>query len=762
MPAPLTASDRPRLFLLDGMALAYRAHFALLRSPLSTSRGQPTGAVFGFLAALDRLRKEEAPDEIVVVFDAPEPTFRHKAYPEYKATREKMPEEMIPQLEWIRRAVEAEGLPFLRVPGWEADDVIGALARQGAEAGRDVWIVSGDKDMYQLVGDHVRLYNVMKPGQAEVHLVDRDAVVEKFGVGPEQVIDVLALMGDTSDNVPGVPGVGPKRATELITTWGSLDEVLAHAEDIQQKKLKENLIEYADQARLSRDLVTIDVHAPVALDALTQTERAIDDLRDLYTELEFQGRLDALAGDGQGLGEIRYHLVDEPRKLDDLVKALVRQKATDGFVLDTETTAIDPMRADLVGLSFAWQEGEAYYVPCNLDPPMFGGGSKRGQASGRLFDAGTGQDTDAVLARLRPVLEDPTIPKTGQNIKYDLHVLARHGVEVRGVAFDTMVADWCVDPGGRVHNIDEMAMRRLGIRKMPTSDLIGKGKSQITMAEVPIADVAAYACEDADVTLRLRRSIEPELAEKEVERLYEDVEVPLIPVLTRMEHRGIRLDTGRLMTISADLAERAEAAKERIYAMAGEEFNIRSTAHLGRILFETLELHEALGRRRPKKTAKGTGYATDERTLLELAPAPRAPRPHPRVPEPLEAEEHLRRHPPPGREPRDGSDPHDLPPDGDGDRAPLLQRPEPPEHPDPLRRGSRHPRGVRAAGGLAASSRPTTARSSCASWRTSPATRACCEAFRAGRRHPPRDRRPRLQGRAGGGHAVAAFAAPRP
>ncbi len=620
MPSPLTASDRPRLFLLDGMALAYRAHFALMRSPLTTSKGQPTSAVFGFLAALDRLRDQEAPEEIVVVFDAPEPTFRHKAYPEYKATREKMPDEMIPQLAWIQRAVEGEGLPFLRVPGWEADDVIGALARQGADAGRDVWIVSGDKDMYQLVGDHVKLYNVMKPGQAEVHLVDRVAVEEKFGVPPEKVIDVLALMGDTSDNVPGVPGVGPKRATELITTWGGLDDVLDHTDEIKQKKLKQNLVEFADQARLSRDLVTIDVHAPVSLEGLVQEEPSVETLRELYMELEFQARLDALDSGDQGLGDIRYHLVDEPAKLDALVKALARQRATDGFVVDTETTAVDPMRADLVGLSFAWEEGEAYYVPCNLEPPMFGGGAKRGQAAGRLFDAGTGQDTDAVLDRLRPVLEDEAVAKTGQNIKYDLHVLARHGVDVQGVAFDTMVADWCVDPGGRVHNMDEMAMRRLGIRKVPTTDLLGKGKSQITMAEVPIADVAAYACEDADVTLRLRRHIEPEIAEKEVESLFQHVEVPLIPVLTRMEHRGIRLDTALLARISESLAERAEAAKARIYELAGEEFNIRSTANLGRILFDTLKFHEALGRKRPKKTAKGKGYATDEQTLLELAP----------------------------------------------------------------------------------------------------------------------------------------------
>ncbi len=613
-------SERKRLFLLDGMALAYRAHFALMRSPLVTSKGQPTSAVFGFLAALDRIRQHEKPDEIVVIFDAKEPTFRHRAYAAYKATREKMPEEMVPQLEWIRRAVEAEGLPFLRVPGYEADDVIGTLARQGEAAARDVWIVSGDKDMCQLVTDHVRLYNVQKPNQTEVELLDASGVEEKLGVPPEKVIDLLSLMGDTSDNVPGVPGVGPKRAKELIETWGDLEAVLAHAGELKQKKLRENLLEHQEEARLSKYLVTIDTAVPVDLATLERGERDEEALRALYLEIEFQARLDALEHAGDGLGEIHYTLVDTPAKLDALVQALAATKKREGFVFDTETTSVDPMRADLVGLSFAWKPREAFYVPVNLDPPMFGGGSvKKGSGQGRLFDRGTGADGDAVLDRLRGVLEDEAIPKAGQNLKYDLHVLERHGVSVRGVAFDTMVADWCVDPGGRVHNIDEMAMRRLGIRKIPTTDLLGKGKNQITMAEVPIEDVSRYACEDADVALRLEAELKEELREKEVADLFHDVEMPLVPVLTRMEHAGVRLDVSLLGAISEDLGTRAETAEARIHEVAGEAFNIRSTAHLGKLLFEDLKLHEHLGRKRPKRTAKGTGYATDEQTLLELA-----------------------------------------------------------------------------------------------------------------------------------------------
>ncbi len=620
MAEPLTRSDRPRLFLIDGMALAYRAHFALMRTPLVTSRGQPTSAVFGFLAALDRIREQERPEELVVVFDAKEPTFRHRAYPAYKATREKMPDEMLPQLAWIQRAVEGEGLPFVRVPGWEADDLIGALARQGEAAGREVWIVSGDKDMCQLVTDHVRLYNVMKPGQAAVELVGPAEVETRFGVPPGKVVDVLALMGDTSDNVPGVPGVGPKRATELVVRFGSLDEVLLHAGEVTQKKLRENLLENVEKARLSRDLVTIDVAAPVRLEDLRHGERAPERLKDLYLELELQARLESLETVSAPVTDVRYHRVDTPEKLDRLVEDLAATKGKGGFTFDTETTSVDPMRADLVGLSFSWKEGEAFYVPVNLDPPMFGStAGRRGGADGRLFDRGTGADTTAVLDRLRGVLEDAALPKSGQNVKYDLHVLWRHGVPVRGVAFDTMVADWCVDPGGRTHNIDEMALRRLGLRKIPTTELIGKGKSQITMAEVPVEDVAHYACEDADVALRLEHQIAPELVARGLDGLFRDVEVPLIPVLTRMEHRGVRLDVALLARISADLGTRADAAEARIHELAGEQFNVRSNAHLGRILFERLKLHEALGRRQPKRTAKGTGFATDEQTLLELS-----------------------------------------------------------------------------------------------------------------------------------------------
>ncbi len=626
MAKPRTKSKSPRVFLLDGMALAYRAHFAFIRSPLTNAQGVATSAVFGFLGALDRVLEEEEPEEIVVVFDGQEDTFRHEVFPEYKATREKMPEELIPQLAWIRQVVEALGIPFLLIEGYEADDIIGTLAKRESEEGKDVWIVSGDKDMLQLVSDKVRLYNVMKPGQPRAELMGPKETEEKFGVPPEQVVDVLGLMGDSSDNVPGVPNVGPKTAVKLVKQFGGLEEALEHAEDVPQKRTRERLIEFAEQARLSKKLVTIDVDVPLGDEfSLKRGASDFDTLRKLYGELDFRGRLERLEAAGHSATvDSEYHLVDTKAKLQKLAKDLAK---SDGFAWDTETTSIDPQRAELVGMSFAWEEGRAFYVPVNLESPMFGGKATERAMEGTLFaEPGPSPDVEPVLDALRGPLEDPDLPKTGQNMKYDLHVMRRHGVNVQGVDFDTMVASFCVDPGSRIHSLDGLALRRLGIKKIPTSDLIGKGKSEISMRDVPVEKVSTYACEDADVTMRLRHELEPELEAKGVDRVFREAEMPLLTVLMRMEANGIKLDIERLAEISKDLSARCDEAESEIYEIAGEEFNIRSTAVLGRILFEDLKLHEAAGRKRPKKTAKGKGYATDETTLTELAAFHELPR----------------------------------------------------------------------------------------------------------------------------------------
>ena len=623
MPPARTASTSPRIFLLDGMALAYRAHFAFIRSPLRNTEGVATSAVFGFLAALDRVMDEEQPEEIVVVFDSRKPTFRHEVFPDYKATREKMPDEMVPQLEWIQEAVEGYGLPFLRVEGFEADDVIGTLARREAALGKEVWIVSGDKDMLQLVDDKVKLYNVMKPGQTEPELVGAAETEQKFGVPPEQVIDVLGLMGDSSDNVPGVPGVGPKRATQLVQEHGSVEAVLEAADGLKQKKLRENLLEFADQARLSKKLVTIDCDVPLEITDFTQGEIDVPRLRKLFEALDFRARLERLVDTAAGpaIETSNYHLVDTPQKVEQLARDL---SASGGFAFDTETTGLDPMQAELVGISVCWKNGEAWYVPVNLDPPMYGGEVKQVAPEGSLFaEPQASDDVEKVCDALRAPFEDASVPKTGQNMKYDIHVLREHGIQVQGAEFDTMIASFCSDPGRRAHNLDALALERLGIKKIPTSELIGKGRSQITMREVPVDDVCRYACEDADVTWRLRHDIEPELAAREVERVFREAEMPLLDVLVRMEANGIRLDRPLLRKMGKDLDVRITALEKRVYDEAGETFNIRSTATLGRILFDDLQLHkhEKVGRRRPKKTAKGSGYATDEQTMQELAVA---------------------------------------------------------------------------------------------------------------------------------------------
>ena len=640
MAPPALTSGSSRLFLIDGMALAYRAHFAFLKAPLATSKGFPTSAVFGFLMAVKRILEQEKPERIAVVFDASEPTFRHAAYADYKATRQKMPEELFDQLEWIKKAVEAQGIPFLRVPGFEADDVIGTLALREAAKGHDVWIVSGDKDMTQLVGERVRLYNIQRPNAGEVDLVDAAKVLERWGVPPAKIVDVLGLMGDASDNVPGVPGIGEKTAVKLIADHGTLEGVLAAGPTLAQKKLAERLVEHADNARLSKRLVTIDTAVPLdpCFDALSRGDIDVEGLRGCYRELEFREWLAALPAPAQpgapvvGRGDVRYVTVDTPEGVEELVAKLRATKATGGFAFDTETTGIDSMTAELVGMSFSWAAGEAWYVPVNRDPPIFGGEATRARQEGLLFAGGPkSSDTREVLARLRPVLEDPTIPKTGQNAKYDAHVIAnqfegeeRIGYELRGVVFDTMVADWCLKPDARTHNLDAMSLERLGIRKIPTTDLIGVGRAQVTMREVPIERVSEYACEDADCTWRLRGLLAPELAAAGVDRVFEAVEMPLLPVLVRMEEAGIKVDVAALTRLGASLAARARTLEEEITVAVGEPVNLRSNGQVGELLFERLKLHEAAGRRKPRRTEKGTGFSVDERTLMELAEAPGA------------------------------------------------------------------------------------------------------------------------------------------
>ncbi|MBI1851691.1 MAG: DNA polymerase I [Planctomycetes bacterium] len=594
-----------RLFLIDGSALVYRSHFAFIRNPLLNSRGENTSAVFGFATALLRLLDDEKPEAMAVVFDTPEPTFRHRRYAEYKATRQKMPAELAARLPDVRDVTRALGIVVLESPGYEADDVIGTLARRAENEGFDTYVVSGDKDLLQLVTDRVRMYS---PGRADspARVLGPAEVEAEIGVAPERVADVLALMGDASDNIPGVPGIGEKTAVKLVRDLGGLESVLERAGEIDRAATRDALVKSADQARLSRELATIDVNVPLGVDlaALTIGARDVAALRTFFQRFEFKALLDALpvsSGDGQAT---RYVTVRTREDLDRLAAAL---EAAPSFAVDTETTGIDPLRADLVGLSFSIEPHAAFYVPVN---------SKTG-----LFESQGGPgETTLILDALRPALENGAIRKTGQNIKYDLLVLDRHGVKLGGVAFDTMIAAYLLDPGARQHNLDVLALEYLGFKKTPTEALIGRGAKQITMADVAVDEVAKYACEDADVTRQLEGVLAPKLRDLGLESLFHDMEMPLVAVLAAMERTGIALDLSILQRMSRDLSTRIGTLEAEVHALAGTPFNINSPQQLGAILFEKLRIQDALSVKRLRRTK--TGYSTDQQTLEKFAEHP--------------------------------------------------------------------------------------------------------------------------------------------
>jgi len=582
----------PRLFLLDGTALAYRSHFALLRSSLTTPEGRACGATYGFALTLNKILEGEKPERVAIAFDPPGKTFRHRQYEQYKATREKAPEELVAQLPWMRELVRALGLPLYEVKGYEADDVIGTLAVQAAAAGWEVLIVTGDKDFMQLVGPRVKLYNVFKPGE-ELRIEAEQAVREKFGTTPERVIDVLALMGDASDNVPGVKGIGEKGAIRLIGEFGSLDALLARLPEVKGKA-REHIERDRELLALSRELVTI--HTDVPLDPpFAELPAPRPDPRaqgELYQKLGFISLLKKIQAAPAPAASLDYRTVRSARDLEQLLDEL---RAAARFAFDTETTSLFPLQAELVGMSFSTRAGRAWYVPFNQEPPVLPGGKA------------------ALLAALEPILTDTRKARVGQNAKYDDLVLAGQGLRLPPPAFDTMVASYCVAGTARRHNLDDLALAYFGQHKIPTTDLIGRGAKQVTMAEVPIEKVAEYACEDAEVTWRLYEALDHELDETDNRRLFEELEMPLVPVLTGMEERGIRLDTTLLSQIGRELDLEVEQHARAFREAAGAEVNLNSPKALGELLFEKLRIQDQAGVARPKRTQ--TGWATDAETL---------------------------------------------------------------------------------------------------------------------------------------------------
>ena len=581
-------AGRPTLYLIDGSAYIYRAYHAV--RGLSNSSGLPTNATFGFTRMLIKLMQERSPEYVAMFFDAKGPTFRHERYADYKANRPPMPDDLIQQLPWIRKVTEAFNIPVFEMAGYEADDLIGTLGHLAEQNGFRVVMVTGDKDFMQLVSERCTVWDPMKD-----QVLDPDAIRAAFDLDPRQIIDVMGLSGDTSDNIPGVPGIGQKTAVRLIQQFGSLDGVYAGIETITAKKLKENLLAYKSQALLSRELVTIDRQAPLECDPeeLKAGQPDDDALFQLFAQLEFRQLQHEYASPAESV-QRHYTAIMDVAALEKLVRRL---ESAERFALDTETTSLDPMQARLVGLSFCVAPGTAWYIPVGHN----------------YLGAPEQLSLQVVFERLRPVLSNPRIAKIGQNIKYDWMVLRRHGLDLAGVDFDTMVASYLINPGKRVHGLDQIALDYLGHKTISYADVAGKGKTAATFDQVILDKAIPYACQDADMTLSAFEVFLPLLEENGLSKLMRQVEMPLLPVLLEMEMTGVCVDRAKLGELSRLFAGQLDRLEQQIHDLAGECFNINSSQQLGTILFDKLNLPVQ------KKTRKKTGYSTDVEVLTTLA-----------------------------------------------------------------------------------------------------------------------------------------------
>ncbi|EKA7356186.1 DNA polymerase I [Vibrio vulnificus] len=618
-----TIPENP-LILIDGSSYLYRAFHAY---PGTMSNGDiPTNAVYGVVNMLRSMMRQFASDRIAVVFDAKGKTFRDDMYPEYKANRPPMPDDLRCQIEPLHQVIKAMGLPLIVIEGVEADDVIGTLAYQASQQGMPVLISTGDKDMAQLVDDHITLINTMTNV-----VMDREGVIEKFGIPPELIIDYLALMGDKVDNIPGVPGVGDKTATALLQGIGGLSKLYDHLDDIAalgfrgSKTMAQKLVDNKDNASLSYQLATIklDVALQETPESLLKTEPNKDELIKLYGQLAFKSWLNELLEGGSGVVEAdekaqtsarsgaspveseinnaaanidrsQYQTIFDQATFDIWLDKL---KASELFAFDTETDSLDYMVANLVGLSFAVAEGEAAYVPVAHD----------------YLDAPEQLDRDWVLAQLKPLLEDDTKAKVGQNLKYDASVLARYGIEMKGIKHDTMLASYVYNSVGGKHDMDSLALRFLQHSCISFEQLAGKGKNQLTFNQIDLNEAAVYAAEDADVTLRLHNRLFANIEQDEkLKAIYQEIEVPLVPVLSRMERTGVLIDDMKLSAQSQEIAVRLGELEQKAYEIAGQPFNMNSPKQLQTILFEQMGLPVI------KKTPSGSP-STAEEVLQELA-----------------------------------------------------------------------------------------------------------------------------------------------
>lgn len=569
-----------KLYLIDASGYLYRSYFAI--RGMTNPKGESTNAIYGFIRSLLKLFKDFSPNHIAAIFDGPKSIAkRREMYSEYKAQREKMPDDLRYQIGWAQDFCKMMGIPSLIVEGVEADDTMGSVAKWAEKQGTEVYLCTGDKDMCQLVSDHVKILNTHK----ENLILGPKEVEEKYGVTPKQIVDWLAITGDASDNVPGLPGFGPKTASSLLQSMGSLDYILDHPEEVPGKKKQETVEQEADKARLSRKLVTIDtsVEFPQSADFFAPNSPNTEELKTFYTEMNFNTLLRELGIEAPP-EDVSYTLVDDERAFDALIITLKKAKE---ICFDTETTSTHPMEAELVGVGFCIEPGKAWYVPTN----------------GKL-------GLEKVLKGIKPLLEDQKIGFYGHNFKYDWHVMANYNIAIKNICFDTILASYLLNTSSRQHSLDTLALHYFGKVKIPISDLIGKGKQAITMREVAIEKVSDYCCEDVDYTCRLKRQLEPELKSRKLDRLFYKLELPLMSVLGNMERHGIYLDVPVLQKMGVEVNKGIEALEKEIHTLAGEPFNIKSPKQLSEILFTKMGIPA------PKKTA--TGLSTNAQVLETL------------------------------------------------------------------------------------------------------------------------------------------------
>ena len=575
----MSSKQQKRLFIIDGYATLYRAHYALIRNPLTNTAGTPTSAVFGFANQVFQLIDDEKPDYLVAAFDSKGKNFRHELYTDYKANRSEMPDEIQTQLPYLWELLEAMNIPILRVGGVEADDIIGTVAKMCDKENLQCNIVSGDKDFMQLINDKTFLYAPQARKRAK-EIFDKKKVLEKWGVGPEHIIDLLGLMGDSSDNVPGVQGVGPKTAQKLIQDFGSIENIYEEIDNISNEKMREKLLNSKDNALLSKQLVTIltDVKIDATINDFEKREMDSSKLEDIFKELEFSGLLKKIGSNKS----INIESVKREKNynnlitVDQLTSFVSSVKENEWLSVDLETTSINPMVAEIVGFSFSVKKDTGVYVPIRFK-----------DKKDNLFGD---DDLQTAIDILKPILENSNIPKTGQNIKYDALIMKRYGINLDGIAFDTMIAAHLISPNSRSYKLDNLSISHLNYKMVPIKDLIGSGKNQITMDQVTLEDISFYAAEDADVVIELTEIFIKELKNQKLYNYFMAIEIDLLPVLIDMQFNGIFVDKDYLAIRSDEIGIKIDALHNEITKLAGQDFNVNSSQQLAQILFDKLDL----------------------------------------------------------------------------------------------------------------------------------------------------------------------------